>query len=29
VAGFWRATRPLSTWLADNVGPSASEGVAR
>ena len=24
VAGFWRATRPLSTWLQENVGPSAA-----
>ena len=29
VTGFLRATRPLSTWLAENVGPSATEGVAR
>ena len=29
VAGFLRATRPLTTWLADNVGPSATEGAAR
>jgi len=29
VAGFLRTTRPLSTWLTDNVGPSAAEGVAR
>ena len=29
VTGFLRATRPLSTWLADNVGPSAAGGVAR
>jgi uncharacterized protein (DUF2461 family) len=29
VAGFLRATRPLITWLADNVGSSATEGVAR
>jgi uncharacterized protein (TIGR02453 family) len=29
VAGFLRATRPLSTWLAENVGPSATEGTAR
>jgi len=29
VAGFLRTTRPLSTWLADNVGPSATEGTAR
>jgi uncharacterized protein (DUF2461 family) len=29
VAGFLRTTRPLSTWLADNVGPSVTEGAAR
>jgi uncharacterized protein (TIGR02453 family) len=29
VAGFLRATRPLIIWLADNVGSSATEGVAR
>jgi uncharacterized protein (TIGR02453 family) len=29
VAGFLRATRPLSAWLAENVGPSATEGAAR
>ena len=29
VTGFLRATRPLSTWLADNVGPSATEDVTR
>ncbi len=29
VAGFLRATRPLSAWLAGNVGPSATEGAAR
>jgi len=29
VAGFLRTTRPLSTWLAENVGPSATEGPAR
>jgi len=29
VTGFLRAARPLSMWLADNVGPSAAEGVAR
>jgi len=29
VVGFLRTTRPLSTWLSDNVGPSAAEGVAR
>ena len=28
VAGFLRTTRPLSTWLSDNVGPSAAEGVS-
>jgi uncharacterized protein (TIGR02453 family) len=29
VAGFLRATRPLSAWLDANVGPSATEGAAR
>jgi uncharacterized protein (TIGR02453 family) len=29
VVGFLRTTRPLSTWLSDNVGPSATEGTAR
>ena len=29
VAGFLRTTRPLSAWLADNVGPSVTEGAAR
>jgi len=29
VTGFLRATQPLATWLADNVGSSATEGVAR
>jgi uncharacterized protein (DUF2461 family) len=29
VAGFLRATRPLSAWLAENVGPSATGGAAR
>jgi uncharacterized protein (TIGR02453 family) len=29
VAGFLRATQPLSAWLAENVGPSATEGAAR
>jgi uncharacterized protein (DUF2461 family) len=29
VAGFLRTTRPLSTWLAENVGPSVTEGAAR
>src|SRR5215470_2983925 len=29
VAGFLRTTRPLTTWLADNVGPSVTEGAAR
>jgi len=29
VAGFLRATRPLTTWLAGNVGSSATEGAAR
>ena len=29
VAGFLRTTRPLSTWLAENVGRSATEGTAR
>lgn len=29
VTGFLWATRPLSTWLATNVGPSATEGTAR
>ena len=29
VAGFLRATRPLRAWLAENVGPSATEGAAR
>jgi uncharacterized protein (TIGR02453 family) len=29
VTGFLRATRPLSAWLAENVGPSATEGGAR
>jgi uncharacterized protein (TIGR02453 family) len=28
VAGFLRATRPLSAWLAENVGPSATSGTA-
>jgi uncharacterized protein (TIGR02453 family) len=29
VAGFLRTTRPLSAWLADNVGLSVTEGAAR
>ena len=29
VAGFLRTTRPLRGWLAENVGPSATEGTAR
>jgi uncharacterized protein (TIGR02453 family) len=29
VAGFLRATQPLSAWLAENVGPSATEAAAR
>ena len=29
VAGFLRATRPLRAWLAENVGPSVTEGAAR
>jgi uncharacterized protein (TIGR02453 family) len=29
VTGFLRATRPLSAWLAENVGPSASAGMGR
>jgi uncharacterized protein (TIGR02453 family) len=29
VADFLRTTRPLSTWLAENVGPSATGGAAR
>lgn len=29
VAGFLRATQPLTTWLDDNVGPSASGDTAR
>jgi uncharacterized protein (TIGR02453 family) len=29
VTGFLRATRPLSTWLAENVGGSATEDAAR
>ena len=29
VAAFLRTTRPLSTWLAENVGPPATEGTAR
>src|SRR5499425_446951 len=29
VTGFLRATRPLTTWLADNVGPSVTGGAAR
>jgi uncharacterized protein (TIGR02453 family) len=28
VTGFLRATRPLSMWLAENVGPSATKGTA-
>jgi uncharacterized protein (DUF2461 family) len=27
--GFLRTTRPLSTWLAENVGSSVTEGIAR
>jgi uncharacterized protein (TIGR02453 family) len=29
VTGFLRATQPLSTWLAENVGPSANAGTGR
>jgi uncharacterized protein (TIGR02453 family) len=29
VTGFLRATRPLSAWLSENVGPSASAGRGR
>ena len=29
VAGFLRTTRPLSAWLAENVGPSVTEAAAR
>jgi uncharacterized protein (TIGR02453 family) len=29
VVGFLRTSRPLRGWLADNVGPSATEGSAR
>jgi uncharacterized protein (TIGR02453 family) len=29
LAGFLRATRPLSAWLEANVGPSAALGAAR
>ena len=29
VAGFLRTTRPLGTWLAENVGSSVTEGTAR
>jgi uncharacterized protein (TIGR02453 family) len=29
IAGFLRATRPLSAWLEENVGPSAAEERAR
>jgi uncharacterized protein (TIGR02453 family) len=29
VTGFLRATRPLSAWLTENVGPSASAGRGR
>jgi uncharacterized protein (TIGR02453 family) len=29
VTGFLRATRPLSAWLTENVGPSASTGRGR
>jgi uncharacterized protein (TIGR02453 family) len=29
VAGFLRTTRPLSAWLAENVGPSVTEVAAR
>jgi hypothetical protein len=29
VAGFLRTTRPLTTWLAENVGPPAAGGAAR
>ena len=29
VAGFLRTTRPLSAWLAENVGPSVTAGSAR
>jgi uncharacterized protein (TIGR02453 family) len=29
VTSFLRAARPLSAWLAENVGPSASAGTGR
>jgi uncharacterized protein (TIGR02453 family) len=29
VTGFLRATQPLGTWLAENVGPSANAGTGR